>query len=69
MSRKEVLEMLNDDAPLKPAIRKSDAKKFLVLQGDTQVNGFLWVIQAVVKGYNRSDVVAVAKNMSVFGIA
>lgn len=71
MTRAEVLKMITPKAPVYPKIVESDAKKFLILQGDTQVNGFIWVIQSIVKhqGYKRSDVIAVAPMMSVFGIA
>lgn len=68
MTKKEVLDTLKNN-PLRAKIEKTDAKKFLILQGDTQINGFLWVMQSIVKGYKKSDVVAVAKNMSVFAIA
>lgn len=71
LSRKEVLKMITPKAPVYPKIVASNASRFLVLQGNTQVMGFLWVLQSVVKGqgYKRSEVVAVAKNMSVFAIA
>lgn len=69
MSRKEVLEMLNDSAPVKPMIVKSPGKKFLVLQGNTRIAGYIWVIQSIANKYKPSDVVAVAENLSVWSIA
>ena len=71
LSRSEVLKMITPKAPVYPKIVASDASKFLVLQGDTQIMGFVMVLQTIVKhyGYKRFDVVAVAKNMSVFAIA
>lgn len=71
MTRKEVLNILSPTAPVLPKIKESDGKKFLVLQGNTQIMGFLVVLQSIVKsqGYKRSDVVAISKNLSVFAIA
>ena len=68
MTRNEVFEVITPKAHVYPMITKTDAKKFLILQGNTRINGYLWVIQCIVKKYKRSDVVAVADNMSVYAI-
>ena len=69
MSRKEVLKMLTPSAPVRPKIETSDGSRFLVLQGNTRIAGYLWVMQLLKNTYKKWDVVAIADNMSVYSIA
>jgi hypothetical protein len=68
MSKKDVLSIITTNDKLVKKIKDSGGSKFLVLQGNTRIAGYLWVIQCICNKYLKSDVVAVSENMSVYAI-
>ena len=64
----DVLEMVKGNAKNHALVVASTSKKFLTLQGSTEIAGFFMVLQHIVKNYTKHETIAVAKNMSIFGI-
>lgn len=69
MSKKDVLSIITTNDKLVKKIKDSGGSKFLVLQGNTRIAGYLWVISRICDLYpKKSDVIAVSENMSVYAI-
>jgi len=68
MSKDQALKMIdNKKKPIYSKIKNAKSDKMIILQGNTQITGYMLVIQALTKTFKDLEVIAIAKNMSVYG--
>ena len=66
--RAYILDMLASNNKACTAIRNSKAKHFVALQGQTQIMGYLLVLQTLTKRYKDLELIAITDNISVYGV-
>lgn len=68
MSKKDIMKLKIQDGKTATAIKESSASKFVGLQGDTQIMGYLLVVQALTKKFPNLKVIAISKQFSLYSI-
>jgi len=66
MSKSELSKKIDNKCHAWKQVEKSKSNKLIVLQGNTQINGYLLVIQSLTKKYKNLKVLMVSDNMSVY---
>lgn len=67
-TRAELAKLLKSNKKATSGLNKCKGNRFIALQGNTQVMGYAWVLQCLVKKYKNLEVVMVGNNMSIYSI-
>lgn len=69
MSKKDILKLKLQDGKTATTVKESPSDtKFVGLQGNTQIWGYLLVVQALTKKFPKLKVIAVSENFSLYSI-
>lgn len=68
MTREELEAIKIENEETRKRIAESKSKSFIGLQGETQVCGYLLVVQALTKKYKNLQPIAVSKTFSLYAI-